>query len=156
MILRGSCLLYDDYCRCPSRLVFFHTFLPIGSLGESSPYEEPYRFLGGGFWIADKIFYARYYSEFSREQLFGQSCAENFAVNGRVAAGLVKVAERVLVLILILGPCVSRRPALLRSGVDGVVMRSLGLFFPVMDVFVIPMFFLFSTSDPTQDPLMMS
>ena len=54
----------------------------------------------------------------------------------------MKVPEGVLVVIWISGPSIARRPALLRSGVDGVVMRSLGLFFPMMDVFVVPRVFL--------------
>ena len=58
-----------------------------------------------------------------------------------MAAGLVKVAEGVLVVIQISGPCITRRPALL--GVDGVVMRPLGLFFPVMDVFIVTRVFPF-------------
>ncbi|KAF3540413.1 hypothetical protein F2Q69_00023267 [Brassica cretica] len=71
-----------------------------------------------------------------REQLRGQPSAENFAVYGRVAAGLVKVPEGFLVIIWISGPSIARRPALLRSGVDGVVMRSLGskTLVPVMRV----------------------
>ena len=85
----------------------------------------------------NKVFYARYFCEFSREQLCGQHGTENLAVYGRVAVGLVKVAEGVLVVIRIFGQCITRHPAFLRSGVDGVVIRSMGLFFPVMDVFVI-------------------
>ena len=49
--------------------------------------------------IADEIFYARHFGEFSHEQLCGQSSTENIAVYGRVAAGLVKVAEGVLIVI---------------------------------------------------------
>ena len=61
----------------------------------------------------------------------------------------MKVAEDILVVIWILGPCVTRRPVLLWSRVDGVVMRSLGLFFPVIDVFVVSGFLFFDFwSDP--------
>ena len=101
----------------------------------------------------DKVFYAGYFSEFSRKRFCGQPCSENFAVNRRVAAGLMKVAKDVLVIIRISGPCVTRRPALLRFGVDGVVMCSLGLFFSVINVFVVLKIFIFLISDPTQDPL---
>ena len=87
----------------------------------------------------DEIFYARHFGEFSHEQVCSQPNTENFAVYGRVVAGLVKVAEGDLVIIRISGPCITRRQALL--GVDGVVMCSLGLFFPVMDIFVVPRFF---------------
>ncbi|KAF3512441.1 hypothetical protein F2Q69_00005881 [Brassica cretica] len=82
----------------------------------------------------DEVFYARYFGEFSREQLCGQHGTKNLAVYGQVVAGLVKVAEGILVVIWITGPCITRRPAFLRSGADGVVMRSLGLFHPMMDI----------------------
>ena len=49
----------------------------------------------------------------------------------------MKVAEGILVKIRISSPCISRHPALLWSVIDSVVMRSLGLLFPVMDVFVV-------------------
>ena len=85
----------------------------------------------------DEVFYATYFGEFSREQLCGQPGTENLAVYSQVAAGLVKVTEGVFVVIWISGPCITRRPAMLWSGADGIVMRSLGLFLPVMDVFIV-------------------
>ncbi|KAF3552398.1 hypothetical protein DY000_02006615 [Brassica cretica] len=45
----------------------------------------------------DEVFYARYFGEFSREQLCGQHGTKNLAVYGQVVAGLVKVAEGILV-----------------------------------------------------------
>ena len=55
----------------------------------------------------------------------------------------MKVAEEVLVVVQILGPCVTCRPALLRSRVDGVVVCFLGLLFPVIDVMSFWGFFFF-------------
>ncbi|KAF2558637.1 hypothetical protein F2Q68_00016126 [Brassica cretica] len=78
--------------------------------------------------VADKVFYARYFGEFSRQQLCGQPRTENLAVYSRVAAGLVKVTEGVFVVIRISGPCFTHHLALLWSGADDIVMRSLGCF----------------------------
>ena len=55
----------------------------------------------------------------------------------------MEVAEDILVVVWISGPCVTRRPTLLRSRVDGIVVCSLGFFLPVIDVLVVSRVFLF-------------
>ncbi|KAF3589003.1 hypothetical protein F2Q69_00029963 [Brassica cretica] len=78
--------------------------------------------------VADEVLYARYFGEFPRKQLCGQPLTENLLVYSRVAAGLVKVAEGVFVVIRISGPCFTHHLALLWSGADDIVVRSLGCF----------------------------
>ncbi|KAF3557386.1 hypothetical protein F2Q69_00012786 [Brassica cretica] len=59
--------------------------------------------------IADEILHIGYTGELPCQQSRGQSCPNNFAVDSRVAFSQMEVAEGVLIITPIMGPCVARR-----------------------------------------------